>query len=131
MNTAGKYLIRFLIVTMGALGLPVPEARADLVPTHAAGAAIFAPAQRAGVAAFLERSEVRAQLERYGVDPAQARSRVEALGDDEIAAIAGRIDALPAGGDILGAVVFVFVLLLVTDILGFTRVFPFTRPARR
>jgi hypothetical protein len=38
---------------------------------------------------------------------------------------------LPAGGvDLLGAVLIVFLVLLLTDILGYTKVFPFTRPAK-
>jgi hypothetical protein len=69
-----------------------------------------------------------------GVDPAEARARVAALTDDELAQVAGRLDALPAGGDGLGVVLgvglVVFLVLLVTDILGYTRVFPFVRHPR-
>jgi hypothetical protein len=62
----------------------------------------------------------------------QAQARVAALTDAETASIAHQIDSLPAGGDgIVGALLFIFVLLLITDILGLTKVFPFTRSARR
>ena len=44
--------------------------------------------------------------------------------------VAGRIDQAPAGGDILGVLFTVFIVLLVTDILGLTKVFPFTRSVR-
>ena len=45
--------------------------------------------------------------------------------------LAARIDQLPAGGDsVLGVLLVVFVILLITDILGFTRIFPFTRSMR-
>ena len=37
---------------------------------------------------------------------------------------------LHIGGDLIGAVVLVFLILLLTDILGFTKIFPFTRPVR-
>ncbi|HEX2531678.1 MAG TPA: PA2779 family protein [Burkholderiaceae bacterium] len=41
------------------------------------------------------------------------------------------MDSLPAGGDsVIGVIVFIFVLLLITDILGLTKVFPFTRAQR-
>ncbi|MBC7727858.1 MAG: PA2779 family protein, partial [Microbacteriaceae bacterium] len=42
------------------------------------------------------------------------------------------LDTAPAGADggVIGVIVFIFVLLLVTDILGLTKVFPFTRSAR-
>lgn len=47
------------------------------------------------------------------------------------AAVAGTIDALPAGGEFVGVPVFILVLLLITDILGFTKVHSFTRPVRK
>ena len=43
--------------------------------------------------------------------------------------LAGEIDKAPAGG-IIEVILFVFFVLLVTDILGFTKVFPFTRSIR-
>ena len=53
------------------------------------------------------------------------------LSDAEAAYLADQIDHAPAGGDsLLGVLVFIFVLLLVTDILGLTKVFPFTRSVR-
>jgi hypothetical protein len=61
----------------------------------------------------------------------QARARVAALSDAEAAELAARIDELPAGGiDVLGVALIVFLVLLLTDILGYTKIFPFTRPAR-
>jgi len=65
-----------------------------------------------------------------GVDPAQARERVKALDDQQVRDLAARIDQLPAGGDVLGIIVTIFIVLLITDILGFTKVFPFTRAIR-
>jgi hypothetical protein len=83
------------------------------------------------IAAALEREDVRAQLSARGVSLEEARLRVAALTDAEAADLAARIDALPAGGfDILGVALVVFLVLLLTDILGYTKIFPFTRPAR-
>jgi hypothetical protein len=80
---------------------------------------------------MLERTEVRERLQSLGVDPAQARDRVAALSDEEAAQLAARIDALPAGGvDALGVALIVFLVLLFTDIMGYTKIFPFTRSAR-
>jgi hypothetical protein len=86
-------------------------------------------ADRALVAATLDRPEVQAQLERLGVDPVQARERVAALSDDEAAYLAQHAETAPAGG-IIGAILLVFFVLLLTDILGLTKIFPFTRPVR-
>jgi hypothetical protein len=86
---------------------------------------------RALVDATLQRADVVAGLRERGVDPAQAQARVDALSDAEVIAVAERIDSLPAGAsDVLGVLLFIFVLLLITDILGFTKIFPFTRSIR-
>ena len=61
---------------------------------------------------------------------ATLRERVNALTDAEAAQMAEQIDRAPAGGDVLGLLFTVFIILLVTDILGLTKVFPFTRPVR-
>jgi hypothetical protein len=74
---------------------------------------------------------VIAALEARGVSVDAARARVAALTDAEAAHVAAQIDAAPAGADgVLGTIVFIFVLLLITDILGFTKIFPFTRSIR-
>ncbi len=45
--------------------------------------------------------------------------------------IVARIDQLPAGGDglgvIVGAAVLIFPVLLITDVLGVTDIFPFVK----
>lgn len=66
-----------------------------------------------------------------GLDKAMAKARVDGLTDEEVARVVQRLDQLPAGGDAFGAVifsaVFIFLVLLVTDIMGFTDVFPFVK----
>ncbi len=80
---------------------------------------------------FTAREDVAKILGQMDVDPKMIEERVASMTDDEVSEIAYQIDTLPAGGSsIIGAVVFVFVLLLVTDILGFTKVFNFTRTVR-
>lgn len=104
------------------------SAQAALVSTQQVVAANNAQQARATIAAALNRADVQAELQRYDITPADAQARIAALSDSEAAAIAHQVDTLPAGGDgIVGALVFIFVLLLVTDILGLTKVFPFTR----
>ena len=118
--TTRRFIASVLVI---CIAMPLP-AQAGMVATNAA----LAGAQRAQVERLLERADVQARLEAYGVKPAEVKARVGALSDDEAAALAARIDGLPAGGDIIGAVVLVFIILLITDILGFTKIFPFTRP---
>lgn len=84
---------------------------------------------RALIVAALSREDVQAALVARGIDPAQAQDRVAALTDEEASMVASQLDTAPAGG-IIGAIVLVFLVLLLTDILGFTKVFPFTRSVR-
>jgi hypothetical protein len=90
---------------------------------------------RAKIGAFLARAEVRRELTAQGVDPSDVQARVAALSDDQARDLAARIDQLPAGGDgvgdVLGVLLLVFLILLITDILGLTKVFPFTRPIHK
>lgn len=123
-------LLATLIVVFST---PVPKAHAGLVSTEAAQVEAHSLQARARVSGFLERDDVRRALEARGIDPAEARARVDALSDTEVQAIAGRLDELPAGGDsVVGAILLVFFVLLITDLLGLTHVFPFiNHPARR
>lgn len=109
-------------------------AHAGMIATDAVAAqATQAEAQsrRATVLATLNRADVAEALAAKGVDMAAARSRIASLSDAEVIALADQLDHAPAGAsDVLGVIVFIFLVLLVTDILGFTKVFPFTRSIR-
>lgn len=104
--------------------------QAAMIGTEQVLAANAAQQNRAKIAAAMDRPEVMAQLEQLGVNKSDAQERVATLTDEEAASLAGQIDSLPAGGDVVGALVLIFVILLVTDILGLTKVFPFTRSRR-
>jgi len=117
-----KLLCTTLIASCLSVSLP---AQADMLPTDSA-----ITAERASVEAFLARADVAKALQAHGVSSADALARVATMSDEEISELNGRIDQLPAGGDILGIIFTVFIILLVTDILGFTKVFPFTRSIR-
>jgi len=94
-------------------------------------AMIATPTDRSQLLGVLERVEVQNQLQAHGVSIEQAKARIAALTDAEAAELAGRLDELPAGGiDVLAVVLVVFLVLLLTDILGFTKVFPFTKPMK-
>jgi hypothetical protein len=126
MNRMRRFIASLLVVSMTGLGLP-PPSQAAIVGTDAT----LAAAQRDRVATLLDRAEVRAQIEAQGVRRADVEARVAALSDEEVAQLAGQLDRLPAGGEgIVGALVIVFLVLLITDLLGLTKVFTFTRPVR-
>ncbi|MDZ4097210.1 MAG: PA2779 family protein [Methylophilaceae bacterium] len=84
---------------------------------------------RARIIAALSRDDVQSALVARGIDPTQAQERVAALTDEEASTMANQLDSAPAGG-IIGAIVLIFLVLLITDILGFTKIYPFTRSIR-
>lgn len=79
--------------------------------------------QEAQVGSFMAREEVLSQLESLGVSQELAAERVGAMTDAQLQQLALRIDEMPAGGDGLGVVVTVLVILLLLEILGVTDIF--------
>lgn len=132
LSRSRRALAMLLAASLSFAGL-MQSAQATLIGT-AEVAAAQAPAQGDGHArlnAALDRADVVAGLQARGVSAEQARERVAALTDAEAAHVADQIDQAPAGAsDVIGVIVFIFVLLLITDILGFTKIFPFTRSVR-
>lgn len=124
-----RWTSRVMIVLMTCMAMPL-TANAAMVETDVVVDHALAEQGRAKIMALVNRDDVRAQLEDRGVTTEQAQARVDALTDEEVLQVAGKLDQLPAGGDILGTAVFIFIVLLVTDILGYTKIFPFTRSVR-
>jgi hypothetical protein len=132
-----RWLAMLLAASLSYAGA-VHGAQSALVGTEKVAAAqgvvsadAQAVAERARVLELLDRPEVAAGLVERGLSAEQARERVAALTDAEVAQLAHTLDTAPAGADgVIGVIVFIFVLLLVTDILGLTKVYPFTRSVR-
>jgi hypothetical protein len=118
---------RLLIASVLALVLPIQSAYAGMVGTDNLVASAQSQSDRERVRSFLNREDVRKEMQNQGIDVNTANARVNAMTDQEVAKVVGKLDTMPAGGDIIGVLLTVFIVLLVTDILGFTKVFPFTR----
>lgn len=132
MSKLRRIVAGMVVISTVALSVPSPAA-AGMIGTEAAVAGANAARDRVG--SFLDRADVRARLETYGVSAADVQLRVASLSDSEAAQLARDIDSLPAGGDagigaVVGALLVVFLVLLLTDLLGLTKVFPFTKPMR-
>lgn len=115
--------------------IPLGPVNAGMIPTDRVIQQERISADRERVAAFIGREDVREELQKYGVKPAEAAARVAALSDAEIRQLAAKFDVLPAGQDagatIIGAAVTIFIILLITDLLCLTSVFNFTRCVTR
>lgn len=118
---------RLLIASMFSLFVPLQTTYAGIIGTDKIVASAQSQPERERIRTFLDREDVRKELLAQGVDANAAKARVDAMTDEEVQKVAGKLDSMPAGGEILGLVFTVFIVLLITDILGFTKVFPFTR----
>ncbi|MCQ8896454.1 PA2779 family protein [Limnobacter humi] len=92
--------------------------------------AVVAHQNRDELKKFFDREDIAKALQAHGVTADMAKARVDAMTDEEAQKLAAHIDNAPAGAGIVGTLFAVFIILLVTDILGLTKVFPFTRSVR-
>lgn len=120
-------LIAFLVLGSLPAVAAAPAPASSLVSTQDVLQSDQVRSDRERINEILARQDVQEQLVAQGVDPADVEARVAALSDEEVSQMAEHLEELPAGASIVGALVFIFVVLLVTDILGLTNVFPFTR----
>jgi hypothetical protein len=129
-----KSIALALATALFVTSLPIGAARAGLVTTDQLVEQRTAASDRERLAAILLRDDVRQQMEALGVDRNEAIARLASLSDQEVQQIAGRIDELPAGQNILVGVLIVagavLLGLVITDLLGLTNVFTVVRPVR-
>lgn len=121
-TTISSLLLMFVVMTC-----IFPAAQAAMIGTDQIMDHSQAQQDRAHVKTLLNRADLATQLVAAGVDPVQLQARIDGLTDDEVALLAEQLDQLPAGSGILGTAVFVFLVLLATDILGYTDIFPFVK----
>jgi hypothetical protein len=121
----------FLIFSFMLLDFTAISAKAGIIGTEAVINTLQGEKSRSRITAFLDRQEVQEAFLQKGIDPSQAKNSVASLTDQEISRLCNVLDQLPAGGDgigtVVGAAVLIFIILLITDILGFTNVFPFVK----
>lgn len=98
-------------------------AHAGVVATEEYIAALDRNAALARIDAVLAREAVKRRLEHYGVDPLAANERIAALTDQELSLLATELENLPAGGDLLGVVGVVFLVLLILELVGVIDIF--------
>ena len=112
--------------------LPMVSAQAAMVGTEQ----IVSPAAQTRAAEtklrqFLGQEAARHQLQAWGVSPAWVDARVKSLSDSELAQINQSIDDVHAGGtNILGILLVIFIVFVITDVIGATDIFPFIHPVR-
>ena len=134
MTLLRKRLSFFSVLTvtlMLLMTVPVQSIFAAMIPTEAVDTALKAEESRKLLKMLVSRDDVQQALVSNGIEPSEAKARIDSLTDSEVIRIAENIDELPAGGSaigvIVGAILIVFLVLLFTDIMGYTDVFPFVK----
>ena len=120
--------VLFLLCTLALLAGSLSSAFAGMVGTQQFLVAEQVQADRERLLSTLSRDDVRQQLSQMGVDPLQAAERVARMTDAEITTLSEGIADLPAGSGVLGAVLVIFIVFVITDVIGATDIFPFIRP---
>jgi hypothetical protein len=124
----GLFLAVFILIISG----PCQSAMAGMIGTESVINSDRAQNAREYLNSLMAREDVRNGLVSHGIDPVEAKNRLDSLTDEEATRVADQLQALPAGGDgfftvLLILVFIVFLVLLVTDIAGYTDIFPFVK----
>ncbi len=106
--TLKRMVCSFLVIAMSMM--PFQYSQAGMIGSDALVSSAASQADRATVSSFLERADTASQLMALGVDPESAKARVAAMTDSEIASLAGKINALPAGAASLGGLTLVLIV---------------------
>ena len=130
-----NFISLFMATIMLLIAIPYQPLLAAMVPTEATIYQFKAQDARDHLKTLISRNDIKNALISQGIDPDEAKARVDSLSDSEVIEVADKIEQLPAGagvfGAIIGAALIVFLVLLLTDILGYTDVFPFVKSQKK
>lgn len=114
-----KLAHRMCVVVMGAaLCLPTSAVMAEIMTSDQMAVQNQTEAEKAKLQAFMDRADVKVRLQAMGVKEPMAKDRVAAMTDQEVHAMAQKIDSMPAGGalsnsDLTLLLLIVLLLLLI------------------
>ena len=120
---------------MLVISIPYQPIFAAMISSEDTFYQIKAQGARDHLKTLISRSDIKKSLISRGIDPDEAMARVDSLSDSEVISVVDKINQLPAGGDALGALIgaalIVFLVLLITDLLGYTDIFPFVKSPKK
>ncbi len=121
----------FLTFYMLMLACPYQSAWAAMIGTESIINVDRGQSLRDYLNNLLAREDIQATLVSQGIDPQEAQARIDSLSDAEVNDIVNKLDQLPAAGGVLETILLiaflVFAIFIVTDIAGYTDIFPFIK----
>lgn len=118
-----------LIMLMGLFQIQL--AQAAMVTTNNAIETQQIQMDRADIIDLFAQENLRNQLTQMGIDTDKASERVANMTDAEITQLNEHLKEVPAGEGVAGVLLTIFIVLVITDVLGATDIFPFIRPILR
>jgi len=133
-SRAFQFTAIFMTLLMFVIAGPYQAALAALIPTEVAIESADAAKARENIKNFLSRQDAQSYLISKGISPDEAKARIDSLTDAEALTVSQHVENMPSGGNaigiIVGAILLVFIILLITDLVGLTDVFPFVKKHR-
>ncbi len=116
-----------LLMSLSLIVLPVGPAQAAMIGNAEIITGVQSELNRSEILHMLDREAARQQMIALGVSPEMVKQRVAQMTDAEVAQLNQHMADLPAGGDIWGVLLLLFIVFIITDMLGATDIFPFVK----
>ena len=126
MKSTRKYLS--VVLSIALMGMSFNTVQAAIVGNELVINQAQHHAETIQLLQTINRSDVKAQLLSMGVTAKDIESRINLMTHEEIAQLNQHMDELPAGGDLLGIILIIFIVFVITDVIGATDIFPFIKP---
>lgn len=120
-----------LILSMLLIIMPMAPLQAAIIGNETIINQAPSALTRDHMQALLGQESARQQLQAWGVSPELITARINRLTDAELARINQEADTLKAGGtNVLGILLIIFIVFVITDVIGATNIFPFIHPVK-
>jgi len=120
-----------LLMSLSLVVLPIGPAQAAMIGNAQIINEVRSDLNRSELLHILDRETARQELIALGVSPDMVKQRVAQMTDAEVAQLNQHLADLPAGGDIWGVLLLLFIVFIITDMLGATDIFPFVKPINK
>ncbi len=119
-----------LVLSLILIAAPVGQANAAIIDNSQVIDQVQQTIEKDDLLQAINRVDVQQQLLSMGVTAADLENRINQMTAEEVAQLNQQIDELPAGGDVVGIIVLIFIVFIITDVIGATDIFPFIHPVR-
>ena len=117
-----------IVLSVSLINLSIGGAQAAMIANDQVINQVQQLNSKAELLQLMNRADVRQQLVDLGVSTDDIEARINMMTDQDVAQLEQQLEELPAGGDVLGVILVVFIVFVSTDLMGATNIFPFIKP---